>query len=42
VRRYRAARRKASRQPGLPLVIFPTTCPWSIDKVLADDFWPKA
>jgi hypothetical protein len=41
VRRYRAARREASRQTGLPLVTFPATCPWTVDKVLADDFWPE-
>ena len=41
VRRYRAARREASRQTGLPLATFPVTCPWTVDKVLADDFWPE-
>jgi len=42
VRRYRAARRKASRQTGLPLATWPTACPWTVDEVLADDFWPEA
>lgn len=42
VRRYRVARRKASRQTSLPLLTFPVSCPWSVDQVLDEDFWPNA
>ena len=42
VRCYRAARREASRQTGLPLTTFPVSCPWSVDQVLDEDFWPDA
>ena len=43
VRRYRAARREASRQTGLPLATFPETCPWTVEQVLdLDFFWPEA
>ncbi len=42
VRRYRAARREASHQTGLPLAILPETCPWSVAQVLEADFWPDA
>ena len=42
VRCYRAARREASRQTGLPVATFPVSCPWTMDQVLAEDFWPNA
>ena len=42
VRRYRAARREASRQTGLPLATFPETCPWTVEQALDADFWPDA
>ncbi len=37
---YHAACRKASAQTGLPLGTFPVTCPWTVDQVLNEDFWP--
>ena len=37
---YPAACRKASAQTGLPLTTFPTTCPWTVDQVRNEDFWP--
>ena len=37
---YPAACRKASAQTGLPLTTFPATCPWTVDQVLNEDFWP--
>ncbi len=39
---YPHARRKAARQTHLPLATFPETCPWNVEQVLADDFWPSA
>lgn len=39
---YPRARRKAARQTRLPLGTFPETCPWNVEQVLADDFWPSA
>jgi hypothetical protein len=39
-RRYRAARREASRQTGLPLATFPATCPWMVAQLLNQDFFP--
>lgn len=39
-RYYSRARRKASRETGLPLATFPETCPWTAEQVMDDDFWP--
>lgn len=41
VRRYRAARREASRQTGLPLATFPEACPWTVAQLLDNDFFPE-
>jgi Domain of unknown function DUF29 len=38
---YRRARRDAADDTGLPLATFPELCPWSIEQVLDDDFWPE-
>ena len=37
---YPPARRKAARQTRLPLVTFPEHCPWTVEQILSDDFWP--
>jgi Domain of unknown function DUF29 len=37
---YPRARRQAAKETGLPLATFPETCPWSVEKLLDDDFWP--
>ena len=37
---YPDARRTAARQTGLPLVIFPEACPWSLDQLQDRDFLP--
>jgi hypothetical protein len=37
---YAAAREDASDETGLPLNHFPETCPFKIEQVLAEDFWP--
>jgi hypothetical protein len=39
---YPRARRKAARQTRLPLTTFPETCPWTVEQVIATDFWPDA
>lgn len=38
---YPRARRKAHRETGLELATFPDTCPWDVEQVLAEDFWPE-
>lgn len=37
---YRPAPTAASGETGLPLDRFPKQCPYSIEQVLDDDFWP--
>jgi hypothetical protein len=39
---YRRARRDAAGDTGLPLATFPDTCPWRVERILDDDFWPEA
>jgi hypothetical protein len=38
---YRRARRDAARETGLPIETFPPTCPWSLQQVMDDAFWPE-
>ena len=38
---YPRARRDAAKETGLPLATFPETCPWVLDQVLDEDFWPE-
>jgi hypothetical protein len=38
---YRRARRDAAEETGLPLATFPETCPWALDQVLDENFWPE-
>ena len=40
-RRYGASRRRARGDTGLPLATFPDTCPWEVDQVLDDEFFPE-
>jgi Domain of unknown function DUF29 len=37
---YRYARRKAALATERPLTDFPEACPWLIEQVLDEDFWP--
>ncbi len=37
---YRSARRDALAETGLAQSTFPETCPWTVDEVLGDEFWP--
>jgi len=38
---YPHARRKAARQTRLPLAALPETCPWTVEQILDDAFWPE-
>ena len=38
---YPHARTRASGETGLPLATFPETCPWCLEDILDDDFWPE-
>jgi Domain of unknown function DUF29 len=37
---YPRARREAAKDTGLPLAAFPDPCPWTVEQVLDEDFWP--
>ncbi len=37
---YRRARLGGERETGLPRAIFPETCPFTVDDILDEDFWP--
>jgi hypothetical protein len=39
---YPRARHDAAQETGLPRATFPEVCPWAIEQVLAEDFWPEA
>ncbi len=39
--RYRAARKRAAMETGLPLETFPESCPFSIDQLLDESYWPE-
>jgi hypothetical protein len=39
-RAYRRARQHAEIETSLPLATFPEACPWPIEQVLDEDFWP--
>lgn len=38
---YPAARRKASRETGLPRTAFPEECPYSFEQLIDEDFFPE-
>jgi hypothetical protein len=38
---YPRARRQAHEQTGLLLATFPEVCPWPVEQVLDEDFWPE-
>ena len=40
-RHYPLARRDAARETRLPLATFPETCPWTVEQILHEDFWPE-
>lgn len=39
-RAYRNAPRLAETETELPMIAFPRTCPYDVDDVLNQDFWP--
>jgi len=41
-RQYPLARLDASGQTGLPLEVFPETCPYTMDEIIDPVFWPEA
>lgn len=38
---YPRARRLAAAETGLPLATFPEVCPWPVEQVLDEGFWPE-
>jgi hypothetical protein len=38
---YKLARFDAANETGLKLITFPTECPWALEQVLNDEFWPE-
>ena len=38
---YRHARRQAALALDRPLATFPETCPWALEEVLNEDWWPE-
>ena len=40
-RAYPLARREAQQDTGLPLATFPEHCPWTVEQVLDEAFWPE-
>jgi Domain of unknown function DUF29 len=40
-RHYLLARRDAARETRLPLATFPEMCPWTVEQILHEDFWPE-
>jgi hypothetical protein len=41
VKAYARGRRLAQVQTRMPLTTFPPACPWTLEQVLDDDFWPE-
>lgn len=37
---YKRAYREAATETGLGKSAFPTSCPWSFEQIMAEDFWP--
>jgi hypothetical protein len=38
---YKIARRDARAETRLPDATFPQACPWAIEQMLSEDFWPE-
>lgn len=38
---YQRARRQAARQTSIEILVFPETCPYVVEQVLADDWLPE-
>jgi len=39
---YARAQLTAARETNLPETTFPTTCPWSFEQMMEDDFWSES
>jgi hypothetical protein len=39
---YAPARKDVAAETGLPLAAFPASCPFSVEEVLNEEFWPEA
>lgn len=39
---YPGARRLAADDTGFPLATFPESCPWTLEQILDEDFWPES
>jgi hypothetical protein len=39
---YENARDEAYAETGLPKATFPTTCPWTFEQIMDENFWPEA
>ncbi len=40
--RYARARRRALRDTGLAETVLPEACPWTVEQILDEAFWPPA
>jgi hypothetical protein len=38
---YRDALAQVLGETGLPEQTFPAACPWSLEQMMAEDFWPE-
>lgn len=38
---YRKARSRAAGETGLPVELFPQACPFTLEEVESEDFWPE-
>ena len=38
---YPWARQRAAKETRLPLATFPEVCPWCLEQLLDEDFWPS-
>jgi len=41
VERYPKARKHVSEETGKSLDMFLAVCPWTVQQILDDDFWPE-
>jgi hypothetical protein len=39
--RYKTPRHNAADETRLPIETFPEVCPWTVEQVLDEDFWPE-
>jgi hypothetical protein len=39
---YESARALAERDTGIDEANFPTSCPWTVEQILDEDYWPES